>query len=91
MKKPLVHITDRAIVRYLERVYGVDVEGLRRRIGRNVQLASEYPDATAINHLGFSYKLKQDKPGKPVVTNVLRCSTPKEHGRNRKRGAHGKG
>ena len=36
MKKSIVHVTDHAVVRYLERVHGVDIEGLRRRIGRRV-------------------------------------------------------
>lgn len=36
MKKSIVHVTDHAVLRYLERVHGVDMEGLRRRIGRRV-------------------------------------------------------
>ena len=34
MKKPLHHVTDHAVIRYLELVEGVDIEAIRREIGR---------------------------------------------------------
>ena len=34
MKKPRHPVTDHAVIRYLERVQGVDIEALRRQIGR---------------------------------------------------------
>lgn len=63
MKKPVVHITDHALVRYLERVLLVDVESLRRRIGREIdaRLIEELPDPC-----GVTYKLQ----GKAVTTCV---------------------
>jgi hypothetical protein len=34
VKKPRHHVTDHAVIRYLERVQGVDIEAIRREIGR---------------------------------------------------------
>ncbi len=42
MKKPLYRVTDHALVRYLERVEGMDIETLRRQIGRIVQQGIEH-------------------------------------------------
>lgn len=68
MKKPIVHITDHALVRYLERVLLVDVDGLRRRIGREIdgRLIEGMPDPCGITVNGVTYKLK----GKSVTTCV---------------------
>ncbi len=41
MKKPAVHVTDHAVIRYLERVMGYDIEGLRQQLGREVAPAVE--------------------------------------------------
>lgn len=57
MKKPRHHVTDHAVVRYLERVHGVDVEGLRRRIGRRVDLAVHLGASGAIVD-GFVYRVE---------------------------------
>lgn len=77
MKKPVVHVTDHAILRYLERVYLVDIEGLRRRIGRqidrNMHDALPFPSAVVIN--GARFKMK----GKAVTT----CFPVKPSGRRR--------
>lgn len=68
MKKPVVHITDHALVRYLERVLLVDVESLRRRIGREIdaRLIEELPDPCGVTVNGVTYKLQ----GKAVTTCV---------------------
>lgn len=39
MKKPLHPVTDHAVLRYLERAKGVDVEAVRRELGRRVEAA----------------------------------------------------
>lgn len=44
MKKPRHHVTDHALVRYVERVLGLDVEPLRNEIGRKVDEACEGHD-----------------------------------------------
>lgn len=36
MKKPLHPVTDHAVIRYLERVKGMDIEEIRRSIGKTV-------------------------------------------------------
>lgn len=47
MKKPLHPISDHAVLRYLERAKGVDVEAVRRELGRRV-------DAACAEHAGMS-------------------------------------
>lgn len=39
MKKPIHQVSDHALLRYLERAQGVDVEGLRRDLGRRIDAA----------------------------------------------------
>ena len=63
MKKPLYHVTDHALVRYLERVEGMDVEGLRGQIGRTVQMGIEQ-GAHGVISGGMVYRLE----GHSVVT-----------------------
>lgn len=79
MKKPVVHITDHALVRYLERVLQVDVEGLRRRIGRQIDgmLVEDLPDPCGVTIKGVTYKLR----GKSVTT----CVPVKKRGRRGQR------
>ena len=77
MKKPSLHVTDHAIVRYLERVMGLDVEALRREIGRKAQLALEHPGATGVVVEGFAYRLVENR----VVTIAPRCQPDRHTGR----------
>lgn len=39
MKKPLAHVTDHAVLRYLQRVKGIDIEGARLELGHVVDKA----------------------------------------------------
>lgn len=39
MKKPRHHISDHALLRYLERKHGVDIELMRRKLGRELDRA----------------------------------------------------
>lgn len=39
MKKPIHTVSDHAVLRYLQRAHGVDVEGIRRDLGRRVDQA----------------------------------------------------
>lgn len=39
MKKPRHTVTDHAVLRYLQRAHGVDVEAIRRDLGRRVDTA----------------------------------------------------
>lgn len=41
MKKPLHPVSDHAVLRYLERRHGLDVESVRRELGHRVEAACE--------------------------------------------------
>ncbi|UWQ31320.1 hypothetical protein K3555_11935 [Leisingera sp. M527] len=67
MKKPSrPQVSDHAVLRFLERVKGVNVNAVRRRIGKAVTLGDAFPDATGVIHGGHVYKLRNG-----VVTTVL--------------------
>ncbi|UWQ73316.1 hypothetical protein [Leisingera sp. M658] len=67
MKKPgRPQVSDHAVLRFLERVMGVNVNAVRRRIGKAVTLGDEFPDATGIIHGGHVYKVRNG-----VVTTVV--------------------
>ncbi|WP_413874143.1 hypothetical protein [Albidovulum sp.] len=70
MKKPIVIVSDHALVRYIERVLGVDVETLRREIGRRVDRGAEL-GACGVEIDGWLYKLSDG-----TVTTVLEASRP---------------
>lgn len=70
MKKPIVVVSDHALVRYIERVLNIDVEQLRREIGRRVDRGVEL-GATGVEIEGFLYKLSDGH-----VTTVLEASRP---------------
>ncbi len=63
MKKPVIHITDHALLRYLELVLGYDVETLRRQIGHEIS-ARTSGDATSVKMDGYQYRIEN----KAVVT-----------------------
>lgn len=60
MKKAIHPVTDHAVVRYLERVQGVDIDALRAEIGRIADDGLER-GAAAVNHDGFRYVLAGDR------------------------------
>ena len=64
-------VTDHAVVRYLECVYGVDVTALKRRIAM-VTRDGRDRGANAVNSNGVHYVLS--KNGK--VTTVYGCNDP---------------
>ncbi|HAW49182.1 MAG TPA: hypothetical protein DCX34_18445 [Roseovarius sp.] len=74
MKKPRHPVTDHAVLRYLERAEGVDVEGIRRMIGRRVDRAVEM-GACGIQADGLTFRLEQG-----VVVTVYETNRP-ERGR----------
>lgn len=53
-------VTDHAVLRYLERVYGVDVAGLRARIER-ATAEGRRMGADAVNSDGVSYRLREGR------------------------------
>lgn len=79
MKKPIAIVSDHALVRYMERVLGIDVERMRREIGHRVDRGAEL-GACGVQLDGFIYRL-QDM----TVTTVLHASQPDiRTGRQRK-------
>lgn len=81
MKRPRTHVTDHAVIRYLERVAGMDIEALRCRIGHAVEGAVEHDAAGAVID-GFSYKVRQTEAG-PLVVTIQRGRKPLHLGRKR--------
>lgn len=73
MKKPVVQVSDRAVIRYLERVMGLDIEGLRCEIGRKVNKGAGMGAAAVIID-GFRYRLADN-----TVTTVVSHNS-KQHG-----------
>lgn len=70
MKRPRISVTDHAVVRYLERVEGMDVERLRIEIGRIVERAAGL-GANGVIVDGYRYVLADQ-----AVTTVLTASKP---------------
>ena len=68
-----VKITDHAVLRYLERACGVNVEALRRRIARRAALPCPAPrsiDAHALVHEGLKYHFRSDGDGMVTLVTV---------------------
>ncbi|TMV09842.1 hypothetical protein FGK63_01870 [Ruegeria sediminis] len=83
MKKPMAHVTDHAVLRYLERVKGLDVETIRREIGHIVDLAVDHPAACGVVSGGFVYRMQEGA----VITVIPQASADLRTGRARgKRG-----
>lgn len=62
MKKSIVTVTDHAVLRYLEQVEGLDIERVRREIGRRVDRAKrgetlELAGIAAVLIEGYRYVL----------------------------------
>lgn len=68
MRKP-VHVSDHAVLRYLERVGGFEIEALRKNMEQRVA-ASLLPGAIAVVIGGHRFVIKQGPDG-PVVVSVL--------------------
>lgn len=83
MKKPVIPVTDHAVLRYLERVCGVNIEAIRHRIGRKVDLCLDHPTATGVVSDGFLYRIADGR-----VVRIVQHSQPNiRTGRKRRRGA----
>lgn len=64
-----VLVSDHAVLRYLERVGGFDIESLRRQIAERLEPHAA-AGAEAVNIDGYRYVRRNDSGG-PVVTTVL--------------------
>ncbi len=83
MKKPRHTISDHAVLRYLERAQGVDVEAVRRELGRRVDAAAaEHQGLCAVHIEGMRFAICEDG----TVSTVWPSHTPKGYvGRPRHR------
>lgn len=79
MKKSIVHVTDHALLRHLERVLGVDVEALRQEVGRSIDKVM-IEGACGVVIEGFDYRIE----GTTVVTVVQSSRPDKRTGRIRR-------
>lgn len=80
MKKPLAHVTDHAVLRYLERVQGIDVEAVRNDLGCRVDAAVQAGAAATVSD-GIRYVLVEDR----LVSCVPVKSVPERGRSNRRR------
>lgn len=67
---PRPHVTDQALIRYLERHLGIDVAKHRRRIARAVEKGVEH-EADGVIVDGMRFKLKGN-----AVTTCWEANTP---------------
>jgi len=83
VKKPRLHVTDHAMLRWIERVHGVDVETLRRQLGHRLDAVCErHEGMSAVLVDGFRFVIERDT----TVVTVLRTErAPKGRGVRRKR------
>lgn len=58
MKHRRFRVTDHAVIRYLERVQGIDVEAIRREISEVVAVAEAHPGASGVVLNGMRYKIR---------------------------------
>lgn len=79
MKHRLIHVTDHALVRYIERVEGRDMAALRDQIVGIVEQGVDL-GACGVGHRGFVFKLD----GKKVVTVLPRHHPDIRLGRKRR-------
>jgi hypothetical protein len=79
MKKPLAWVTDHAVLRYIERKLGIDVEAARLEIGHIVDKAVEAGAGAAVID-GCRYVMD----GRIIITVTPVKSVPLRHGRARR-------
>lgn len=71
MKHRRFRISDHALVRYLERVRGFDVDAMRQVIHDELETALDHPGASAIIKDGFKYHLENG-----VLKTITSASNP---------------
>lgn len=75
MKHRRFRVSDHAVIRYLERVQGVDVEAVRREISQVVATAEDHPGVSGVVLNGLRYKIRDG-----VVTTILPTRSPGAEG-----------
>ena len=72
MKHSRTRVSDHALIRYLERAGGFEIERLRAEIGHRIDAAA-VAGASGVIIDGYQFRIKADQFG-PVVTTVLPAS-----------------
>ena len=84
MKHPRHHVTDHALVRYCERVLGMDMAAIRREIGHKVDDAAEdHQGLSAVLIDSHRYVIGEDDK---VVTVTHRNEAPRGKGKSKDKG-----
>lgn len=60
MKRTRHHVTDHAIVAYLELVRGVDLEAIRQKIARQTDVAVDHDGCSGVIVDGYRYRIIED-------------------------------
>ncbi len=68
---PKVIVSDHAILRYLERLGGFNIEGLRQQISERLQAAAD-AGAEGVVIDGHSFLISKNEAGAPVVVTVIK-------------------
>lgn len=84
MKPPRYFVSDKAVIRHLELAEGLNVNAVRRKIRRKVELAEGHPEATAVISGGRRYVLENG-----VVTTVTPASILGKRSRRKRRKGRG--
>jgi len=84
VKKPRLHITDHAIVRYLQRAEGMDMDARRAKIGQIVEGAEDHPGSSGVRAGGLTYRIEGD-----AVVTVTHSNRPDLKIGNRRRRRRG--
>jgi hypothetical protein len=74
MTKPTIHVSDHAVLRYLERVGGFEIEALRQDLAKRCEPAAR-TGASSVTIGGFAFMIESN-----VVVTVL----PKKEGQARR-------
>lgn len=81
-KSVIVEVTDHAVLRYLERAQGLDIEGLRSEI-RQIVLKGAELGASAVHYEGMRFVLRNNSV--TTVLNRVRPEGPKLSRRDEER------
>jgi hypothetical protein len=77
-KPPRIRVTDHVLVRYLERVHGYNMEGLRREIATRLQPAAD-AGATSLIADGVVFVIGSDDVGPTAITVLPKNSNLGSH------------
>lgn len=84
MRRNLIRISDHAMIRFLERVGGLDVEAIRYAMARSLDEAARLGAAVVVID-GFRYILREDDSGPVLVTVEPKSDTNPVHRRAHRR------